>query len=177
MANAIDPEPRVETLRLTPDGGFPNHPALPLLLYRQAGRDPRPAAVERALTANRWGGTWRNGVYPFHHFHSNAHEVLVVCSGEAELQFGGPAGPVVAVRAGDAAVLPAGTAHCRRHASDDFLVVGAYPPGQQNYDLRRGDPDELAEAAGNLAAVPLPDTDPLYGPDGPLLRHWRSGRQ
>ena len=39
-------------------------------------------------------------------------------------------------------------------------------------DVRRGDPAERAEVLANLAAVPLPATDPLEGADGPPMRAW-----
>lgn len=50
----------------------PNHPRFPLLLHRGAfdasGRDAA-AAAESLFRRNGWTGLWRNGVYPFHHFH------------------------------------------------------------------------------------------------------------
>jgi len=135
----------IESHLLLPDNGFPNNPKLPLLAYRQAIRGATEIAasdVKRLLSGNYWAGTWQNGVHPFHHFHSNAHEVLVVCSGRADIQFGGPGGPILSVVVGDAALLPAGTSHKCVKSTDDFLVVGAYPIGQEDYDMLRGDPEE-----------------------------------
>src|SRR5580704_15947769 len=94
------------------DGMIPNS-RLPLLVYR-AAVPADAAAIERVFAANRWPPAWRNGVHPFHHFHSTAHEVLGVARGEATVLFGGPAGRVLSLRAGDVAVLPAGVGHCNQ---------------------------------------------------------------
>lgn len=165
----------VETYRLAPDGPFPNNPRLPLVLYRAAIMPGGSAAeqFEQAFGRNGWTGSWRNGVFAFHHFHSNAHEALGIAAGSARIQFGGPAGPIIEVVAGDLAILPAGTAHKRVEASRDLLVVGAYPHGQTDYDLLRGDPGEAAVASERIAGVPLPVADPLFGPEGPLRQHWQ----
>lgn len=70
------------------DGTFPNS-RLPLLLYRQALLVPErelAATVEELFGANGWQGSWRNGIYPYHHYHSTAHEVLPPkssCAGRA----------------------------------------------------------------------------------------------
>jgi uncharacterized protein YjlB len=69
-------------------------------------------------------------------------------------------------------VLPAGTGHCNAGSSADLLVVGAYPNGMR-WDLRRGDPAERDEVLANIAAVPLPDADPVQGPNGALNELWR----
>jgi len=164
----------VEQHRLAENGAFPNNPRLPLLVYRRAveldSADPA-ATFEQHFRRNGWTGTWRNGVYPFHHYHSNAHEVLGVAAGTAELQFGGPTGPVVQVMAGDVAILPAGTAHKRIEASPDLLVVGAYPAGQEDYDTQREDAD-IERAKQRIAATPLPEADPVYGKEGGLHEAW-----
>lgn len=158
-----------ETYTFADDGRFPNS-RLPLLVYRGAiAADP--AAIERSFRANGWSGGWRNGIYPFHHFHSTAHEVLGIARGSAEVVFGGPAGRIVAVRAGDVVVIPAGVAHSNQGDSGDLLVVGAYPRGA-DYDLRRGETAEHDEVLRNVAAVAVPEQDPLGGPDGPLVRLW-----
>ena len=70
-------------------------------------------------------------------------------------------------------VLPAGTGHRRIDSSADLLVAGAYPRGQ-HWDLRRGDPAEHDEVLANIAAVALPDTDPVLGADGPLIELWHT---
>lgn len=163
------PEP--ECHRFDDDGRIPNSP-LPLLVMR-AALPPDPAAVERAFAGHDWTGAWRGGIYPFQHFHSTAHEVLGVARGCARVRFGGRAGTTVELRPGDVVVIPAGVGHCSENASDDFLVVGAYPGGAA-WDVRRGEPAERDEVLRNIAAVPLPDTDPVGGRDGPLRRLWRA---
>lgn len=154
------------------DGGIPNSP-LPLLLMR-AALAPGAAAMERAFARNGWTGAWRDGIYPFHHFHSTAHEVLGIARGHARVRFGGPrVGTALDVQAGDVVVIPAGVGHCNEGASEDFLVVGAYPGGMA-WDVRRGDPAERNEVLRNLAAVPLPESDPVGGAEGALPRLWRT---
>ena len=79
-----------QTFTFADDGAIPNS-KLPLLVYRQAV-PADPAAIERIFTDNRWPAAWRDAVHPFHHFHSDAHEVLGVASGSAKVRFGGPGG-------------------------------------------------------------------------------------
>ena len=157
------------------DGLVPNNPTLPLVIYRGAievthVRDPA-ALFEAAFARNGWAQSWRNGIYPFAHYHSMCHEVLGIARGRARVRFGGGLGEELDVNAGDVAILPAGTGHQRLAAHDDLLVVGAYPP-QGTYDLCRATPRDHARARGTIPAVPRPQTDPLYGADGPLMRLW-----
>lgn len=156
------------------DGVIPNNPSLPFLAYPGAldlPPDDPATACEAVFERNGWSGSWRNGIYPFAHYHSTAHEVLGICRGEAKVRFGGNAGITLTVRAGDVVVIPTGVGHQNLGASTDFLVVGAYPRGQ-SWDLRRGAPEDRPQVLDNIARVPLPAADPVYGADGPLVEHW-----
>lgn len=156
------------------DGRIPNNPTLPLLVYPRAlGSSGRqPSRCKESLAGNGWGGAWVNGVFPYHHYHSNAHEALCVVGGGARIAFGGPEGTTIEVEAGDAVVIPAGVGHCNSGSSDDFTVIGAYPRGQESYDLRTGEKGDRPEALENIQSVALPEGDPLFGKEGPLLRYW-----
>ena len=155
------------------DGRYPNS-RLPVVSYRAAiaPADSTPEAMEALFDSNGWPSQWRDGVYDYPHYHSTAHECLGVAAGSARLRLGGPDGRAFDVSAGDVLVLPAGTAHQRLYKSVDFLVVGAYPPGQ-HFDTQRGEADERPAADQRIAQVKRPTTDPVGGQGGPLLEHWR----
>jgi uncharacterized protein YjlB len=167
--------PNVEAFILTDDGVFPNNRRLPLLVYRKVlSLDPPDliAQVQAILAENGWGGSWVNGIFDYHHYHSNAHEVLAICGGRAEVRFGGEHGITLTLSAGDVVVIPAGVAHKSLGAGNDFVVVGAYPRGQEGYDMCRKR-EERPQADKNIVSAPTPESDPLYGPGGPLTEHWR----
>lgn len=159
-----------------PDDLVPNHPRWPLIHYRTPVRligtlDPS-AIFEELFERNGWSGSWRNGVYEYLHFHSRIHEAMGVARGSALVQFGGTHGRKLRVKAGDVVVLPAGTGHQCFSASDDFLVVGAYP-ARGTYDLCEPTPEAYESALKTVPKVPAPTKDPVYGKDGPLLRLWK----
>lgn len=161
------------------DGAVPNNPALPMLIYKaaldlSASRDPE-ARLEKLFDAHDWGhGRWRNGIYPFAHYHSTIHEVLGIARGTARVRFGGDNGEVLDLEPGDVAVLPAGTGHQRLESSADLVVIGGYPPGG-TYNLCRADrPADREAALKAIALVPKPSSDPVSGRDGPLPALWMS---
>jgi uncharacterized protein YjlB len=165
---------QVEAIQIQPNGNIPNN-ELPLLIYRRAVRlqSNDPASVfEELFERNGWTGSWRNGIYEYHHYHSTAHEALGVYQGNATVTFGGEGGLIAKVWPGDVIVIPAGVSHKNLGASPDFGVVGAYPKGQY-VDMHYGKPDARAKAEVNISKLPNPETDPVQGSNGSLLRYWR----
>jgi uncharacterized protein YjlB len=164
------------TFRFEDDGETPNNPKLPLVLYRGAvdvkGADPA-AAFEKAFGAHGWGDGWRNGIFDFLHFHTRTHEVLGIARGRAKVEFGGAKGQAVELQAGDVAILPAGTGHRRISSSPDLLVVGAYP-ADTCIDQHRPSQISHDKAVSDIAGTALPQQDPVYGSDGPLMRLWKA---
>ena len=147
-----------------PRGATMPNSRLPVLIYRGTAGD-----FDRLFSDNGWGGIWHNGIYDFDHYHSNAHEVLGIARGSAKVRLGGDEGVDIDVKAGDVLVLPAGTGHRRVSASADLLVIGAYPRGQESYDLCR---DRSPEAELRISKVMVPDSDPVSGEAGVLRQLW-----
>ncbi len=194
-------EASVEHHLLSTNGISPNNDALPLILYKGAvkltGGEPE-SDVEKVFWGNDWGNGFRGDTFAFHHYHSTAHEVVGCARGAAQVQFGGPQGPVFEFKAGDAVLIPAGVVHCRRDDAPGFMSVGAYPPGQtpdccvlSEEDARIalqaegiGDLDvvpvgenELADVMARIAQIPLPRTDPIAGAHGGAVSTlWLDGR-
>ncbi|WP_051630503.1 cupin domain-containing protein [Afifella pfennigii] len=168
----LHPSVAVEDYVFGPSGNIPNS-TLPLLIYRGGLDEPvrMAGAAETIFTRNRWQGVWVWSIYPFWHFHTRGHEALACVTGGARVALGGENGIEAEIEAGDVIVVPAGVGHKLVSASDDFSIVGAYPPGQEGDICRpeESDPEAAKEAAGKVA---VPDTDPIYGREGPLFRFW-----
>jgi uncharacterized protein YjlB len=166
---------KARALRFKDDGLTPNHPRWPLVLYRSPvvlTDDFDPAAIfENLFERNGWHDSWRAGIYDFLHYHSRIHEVLGIARGRVRVRFGGAKGRAFELKAGDIAILPAGTGHQCLGASD-LLVVGAYPAAGTYDECRPNLPDH-DRAVKTIPKVPRPKKDPVYGSDGPLLKLWR----
>ncbi|MCP1838136.1 uncharacterized protein YjlB [Bradyrhizobium sp. USDA 4524] len=166
------------TVRFKDDGLIPNHPRWPLVLYRNAvafDEDLDAAAViEDLFEANEWGDSWRDGIYDYVHYHSRIHEVLGIARGKGRVRFGGNKGKIFTLKAGDIAVLPAGTGHQCLSAGDEFLVIGAYPP-TGTYDECTSVEDRQ-RALKAIPKVSVPRKDPVYGAGGPLSKLWKKAK-
>jgi uncharacterized protein YjlB len=167
------PEPL--TFQFADDGSVPNNPTLPFVIYSRAidlsGSSDPEGLIETTFRRHGWGDSWRNGIFPYVHYHSMIHEGLAVARGRAKVRFGGNQGKELDLGPGDVAILPAGTGHQGLWVSPDLVVIGAYPKSGK-YNLCRGSKSEHAKALTTIPKVPLPETDPVYGKDGPLLRLW-----
>ena len=160
------------------DGVIPNHAYWPLIVYRGAislpGNLDPAAIIEDLFDENGWRDSWRNGIYDYVHYHSRIHEVLGIARGKGSVRFGGNNGKTVHLKAGDVAILPAGTGHQCLDASTDFLVVGAYPPSGTYDECTKS--EEHARALKTIPKVGRPRKDPVYGSKGPLLNAWKPVR-
>ncbi len=172
----INTNPHIDHFILKRNKNFPNS-ALPVLIYKSALQLPRQknkaAEIARQIfLRNDWGNTWRNGIYDFHHYHSNTHEALAISSGNVRVMLGGPNGKAVELEAGDVIIIPAGVGHKCLSAGADFECVGAYPQAK-DYDINHGTAAELEKAIPNIKAVPLPSADPVFGKEGFIDAWWK----
>ncbi|MCG8685632.1 MAG: cupin domain-containing protein [Desulfobacterales bacterium] len=152
------------------DGIFPNNSRVPLVLYPSAfGHTPEPDRIEHLVTAKGWVPAWRYTVYPYHHYHTTAHEFLVCYKGQGRVLFGGDGGQAFDIKPGDAVMIPAGVAHkCLKDKG--LAMVGSYPPGQSP-DMNYGRPEERPAADQNIQDLSFPKTDPVSG----LAFEWGTG--
>ncbi|WP_437882807.1 cupin domain-containing protein [Pseudomonas sp. LRF_L74] len=175
MSSATAPLPLVEPQQLLfeSDGRTPNN-RHPVLLYKAVLHEAgdKAALCERLFAAHHWSSLWQAGIFNYQHYHPNAHEALGVVRGSGKVLLGGVKGRSVELQAGDVLILPAGVGHCRTEASADFLVIGAYPRGQEDYEIERPSVFNHEGAEKRIARVELPLADPLFGEEGPLRTLW-----
>ena len=176
---AILPKPReIITGRFVNDGIVPNNPDLPVVICRDVITFGSTDAEETQIflgdqvSQNDWCCEWFGSVYRRLHYHSTAHEALIVFKGIADLQIGGKSGREFRVYPGDMILIPAGVGHERVFSAFDFIVFGCYPNGQQ-WDMQWGWRKNLADSLIRIAKVPIPKSDPLYGKNGPLRKQWK----
>lgn len=169
----INAKPKIIYQIIKANGNFPNNAKLPLIIYKQALilNDTTPKKVQHFLRRNGWKKTWLNGIYDYHHFHSNTHEALVIYSGKCIVQVGGPKGKKVTIKAGDVIIFPAGVAHKNIQSSVNFKSIGCYPFAI-DYDMHVGKLNERSQVIKNIRKVKHPKTDPIYGKSGHLFRYW-----
>ncbi|MEM1504297.1 cupin domain-containing protein [Domibacillus sp. 8LH] len=168
-------KPDIQTFQCKDDGEIPNNGRFPVIVYKQVFTDT-PSEIEPAFNRNGWTNSWVNGIFDYHHYHTNTHEVLGVKSGDAVVQIGGEQGERLEIQTGDVIVLPAGTGHKRLSQSPDFSVVGAYPNGQSP-NLKKLDTGSRAQSLSEIEQVPAAETDPVFGERGPLLDYWKDCKE
>ncbi len=179
LVKAMDKEKLIQEAylvshKIEENGNFPNNPNLPLMIYKGAFSiqpDDNEMVIETVFAQNGYTNSWVNGIFDYHHYHSNTHEVMGIFSGKAEVQFGGEYGVCIELDRGDVVIIPAGVAHKKLNASDDLVVVGAYPNGAE-YNIKLGTEDERKQADEDISKVKIPDTDPVYGIKGHLFECW-----
>ncbi|MBA2657346.1 MAG: cupin domain-containing protein [Tatlockia sp.] len=156
------------------NGNFPNNSRFPLMIYRQVFPVPKlsPESIQSLLHHNQWINSWVNGIYDYHHYHSNTHEALIICAGSCNVQIGGFDGKIYEVFKGDAIIFPAGVSHKNVGSTRDFLCVGSYPLDIK-YDMNYGLADEHPKVDLNISQVNLPASDPIYGVNGILFNYWK----
>lgn len=117
-------ERKPHTYKFKDDGLIPNHPRRPFIICKSAPHLPEaldPAAVfEETLGKQRAGRYVARRHLRLGSLRSRMHEVFGIARGSAKVQFGGPKGRTVTMKAGDVWILPARSGHKCLKASKDF---------------------------------------------------------
>ncbi|KTC87685.1 cupin domain-containing protein [Legionella drozanskii] len=172
----LTPEDIIQEM-ISPEAYFPGNPNYPLLIYKQvfsAGNET-PKEIQTRLERNNWDQSWIDSIYDFHHYHSSTHEVLVIISGDGQVQFGGEQGSTHTISAGDVVIIPAGVAHKSLNLSDNFRCIGAYP-FNISVDMKLGRVEEYLKAIETVKQIGLPKKDPVFGEKGLLFDYWHSSK-
>jgi uncharacterized protein YjlB len=71
-------DPGIQRHLFDNNGCVPNNSELPLLVYPGAlpASGDLPSGCEALFRENGWEVAWRDGVFPYHHYHRIVHEVL-----------------------------------------------------------------------------------------------------
>ncbi|EEH38333.2 hypothetical protein PAAG_01254 [Paracoccidioides lutzii Pb01] len=168
----------VERFYLQPTTFSPNSP-LPVLVYRNVLPQPHSeSATTEFLEGNNWERRGTFGHIPTPHFHPNTHECYGIFQGSSTLRIGKgkhdshSAGILIPVTAGDVIVLPAGITHSCVD-SIDYRYVGVYPKKAPHWRNEFGkEPIDLVAVRKETSAVEMPEADPVYGTEGPLVLWW-----
>jgi len=163
--------PTIITFYFNNDGVIPNN-TLPVLMYKNGLNDAVQADLESTFKKNGWTNNWKDIILPYDHFHSNTHEVLGLIKGKARLMMGGKNGQEVIVERGDVIIIPAGVGHYSLDNSIEYQFVGGYPNGA-NWDIKVSLKENEATIMEEIANIPIPNTDPIFGENGPIVDYWK----
>src|ERR1700761_4300883 len=77
-------QPELTHFLLAPHRWVPNNARLPVMVYRHALPEAKDLGnqFDAMFDANGWPPQWHDSVFDYHHYHSTAHEVLGVISGQ-----------------------------------------------------------------------------------------------
>ncbi|KAH7085196.1 hypothetical protein BKA63DRAFT_13130 [Paraphoma chrysanthemicola] len=175
-----------EQYPLPPTTHVPNNP-LPALVYRNVLPTPHNSdSATRLCEGNSWEKRGEWGAITVAHFHPNTHECYAIIQGESRLVLGRPkpsddeepvGGVEFDVSPGDVVVVPAGVSHRSLTSSGGYRYIGVYPrtnPKWRNNYCKGEEP--LEDLKKEIANVEMPEADPVYGIDGPLVRIWKAAR-
>ena len=152
------------------DGEFPNNPIHPVLIWKHLLKAWGSSSSLQTIGILRieqggWTTPWIWGVFPYHHYHTTAWEVLACVQGYADIQIGGPTesiGRRIRVEVGDVLLIPPGVAHKQLDTfGSDFALLGAYPNETPNADTVRGKP--TSQQRKSILACYVPEKEPISG--------------
>ena len=169
---------RVSRHQIPAHGLIPNTSiqSKPLIIYHNVFTDPSltTSAIEGHINAvGVCRPMWHYPMYPEDHFHTPAHEFLVIWRGRARLSFGGRGcggAVIVELGRGDAILIPGGVSHALvEDLEGGFEMIGSDAVGSEHWDMCDGKEGEEEHIAG-IKNLPWFTRDPLYGDNGPATQ-------
>ena len=133
--------------------------------------DDLTSSFAELFSTNQWQNIWVDGVFSYDHYHVKAYEVLGCARGWIKLQLGGEGGKEILMRKNQAVLLPKGISHKRLTASEDLIIVGAYPQGEHP-DLNTVEQKNYEKHRSYFKEAPLPSTDPITATKNPSINTW-----